>query len=340
MADYQEIPETIRTFLAATGHPWSEDLTDVAAAYSTLVREANDRLRRCGEYLGRGMRSEAVHLADCQPRLLPLVRSLQLPDPAAWARACVANKLAAPPELLVDGLDQLEAAYEAESRFAPLLARHRLLALAKAPVRDRMEVLFPLHENDPGNPVWVEGLQTLGTVRLKQIRTEAQTAYKAKDVPTLAELESELTGRTWHIDVPEDLQRGVSRAAGSLRLEQAKDELRPLLGELRAAHQAGEYDSAKEIMSRWQAIIDVRQLVLPSALQEAIRPLVAWIASEERRQAQNEKMERMREGLDQTEVMFRRSSRRHKLLVILVMALALIITVLLALFYLPQIRIG
>ena len=46
------------------------------------------------------------------------------------------------------------------------------------------------------------------------------------------------------------------------------------------------------------ARIDARQLALPTALQEAIRPIVAWVASEERRRNQAEKMERMRPALE------------------------------------------
>src|SRR6185312_12112277 len=134
MADYHEIPEAIRAFLATEGHPWSEDLTEVAQAYARLCREANERLRRCADYLRRGMRSEAVHLAECQPKLLPMADALRLPDFAAWAKACVAHGLAPPPELLTEGLPQLEAAAEIEQRLRPLADRYRVLSLAKAPV--------------------------------------------------------------------------------------------------------------------------------------------------------------------------------------------------------------
>ena len=131
MADYEEIPETIRSFLAIEGHPWSEDLTEVAQSYASLCREANSAAAAMADYLRRGMRSEAVHLAECQPKLLPMVDALQIPDFAAWAKACVANGLAPPPELLTDQLPQLEAAAEIEEGSRPLEDRYRLLSLAK-----------------------------------------------------------------------------------------------------------------------------------------------------------------------------------------------------------------
>jgi hypothetical protein len=336
MADYQEIPEAIRSFLAAKGHPWSEDLTEIATAYTGLCREANDRLRRCGEYLRRGLRSEAVHLGECQPKLLPLVAALKLPDPAAWVSACVANGLPAPPELLLDSIDQLESASEIELRLGPLLARHRLLSLAKSPVRDRIEVLGPLHEQDPGNPIWVENLRTLGTIRVKEIRTEAQGAYRTKDVRVLDRLNDELTANNWQVDVPDDLRKGVERALGSLKLEQAKDVLRPLLNELRTAHAELDLERATEVMQRWQEIIDTEKMALPTALQAAIRPLIAWVASETRRRNQEQKMQRMRPALQETERLFRSSNRRHTLLVWLIVVLALGAAGVLAYFYLPM----
>ena len=326
MAAYQEIPEAILSYLATPGHPWSEDLTDVAASYGALCREANDRLRRCADYLGRGMRSEAVQLAECQPKLLPLAESLKLPDLPAWNAACVAQGLTPAPELLIDSLDQLQAAMEIEHRLQPMLARFRLLSLAKSPIRDRMEVLVPLHEKDPGNPVWVENLRTLGAVRLKQIRTEAQSAYRGKDLQALEGLTSELTSPAWQVDIPEDLKRGVDRAAGFLRLEQAKEELRPLVNELRQAHARDDYEQAAPLMARWQEIVQSRQLELPATLQEAIRPVIAWIADEERRRNQQQKMDRMRPALQETEQLFRQANRRHRLRVALVITLALVIT--------------
>jgi hypothetical protein len=319
MADYEEIPEAIRSFLATQGHPWSEDLTDLAQSYAALCREANQRLRRCADYLRRGMRSEAVHLAECQPKLLAMADTLKIPDYPAWARACVANGLAPPPELLTDSLPQLEAAGEIEERLRPLEGRYRLLSLAKAPLRDRLEVLFPLHEKDPGNPIWIENLRALGSARFKQARVEAQAAYKSRDLPTLETLSAELVNHSGHIDVPEDLRRGIERAVGLLRLDQAKQSLRPLLAELQTAKAANDYPKAAQVLGQWQQIVDARQLELPAALQEAIRPVVAWVADEERRVAQAQKMERMRPALDDTEKLFQSERRRHLLTVTLIL---------------------
>ncbi|HEY2589168.1 MAG TPA: hypothetical protein VGI81_25720 [Tepidisphaeraceae bacterium] len=335
MADYHEIPETIRAFLATAGHPWGEDLTDVAQAYARLCREANERLRRCADYLRRGMRSEAVHLAECQPKLLPMVDALRLPDFAAWAKACVAHGLVPPPELLTDSLPQLEAAAEIEDRLRPLAERYRVLSLAKAPLRDRMEVLFPLHEKDPGNPVWVENLRTLGGARFKELRAQAQAAYKSRDLPALEGMAAEIQAQVAHMEVPDDLRRGVERAVGLVRLDHAKEELRPLLVQLQAARKANDYEQASAVLQQWQSIIESRQIALPTALQENIRPIIAWVAGEERRRSQDQKMQRMRPALNDTERLFRAARRRQILVASLVVLAVLIVAGVLVLIYAP-----
>jgi hypothetical protein len=337
MADYQEIPEAIRSFLATDGHPWSEDLSDTAQAYASLCREANERLRRCADYLRRGMRSEAVHLADCQPKLLPMADALRIPDFSAWAKACVAHGLAPPPELLADGLPQLEAAFEVEQRLRPLVERYRVLSLAQAPLRDRMEVLFPLHEKDPGNPVWVENLRTLGAARFKQLRGEAQAAYKSRDLAALESMSTEIQVQAGHLEVPEDLRHGVDRAVGLLRLDRAKEELRPLLVQLQAARKASDYDRASAVLKQWQSIVETRQIALPAALQENIRPIVAWVADEERRRSQEQKMQRMRPALDDTERFFRAERRRRALVAGLVILAVLAVAGVLVFLYAPYI---
>ncbi len=288
MVDYKEIPELIRAFLAASDSAgqrgWNDETADLAASYITLVKEANDRLRRCAEYLQRGMRSEAIHLAECQPRLLELAEALRLPDPAVWTRACMAHGLPPPPELLTDGLDKIEEAFGIERALEPLLARHRLLALAQSPVKNRQEVLRAVFEQDPENPSWDEGLRLLDVARFKELRAEAKVAFNAHDRAALERLVDELETHPPRAAVPDDLRDGLNKALNSVRLEAARKLLLPLLGELDAARAAGNYEVATELLGRWQQTVDAAKVVLPPELQQKVRPTIVWLASESHRQ--------------------------------------------------------
>ena len=168
------------------------------------------------------MRSEAVHLAECQPRLLELAEALRLPDPVVWTRACMAHGLPPPPELLTDGLDHIEEAFGIERTLEPLLARHRLLALAQSPIKNRQEVLRAVLEQDPQNPSWDEGLRLLDVARFKELRAEAKIAFRAHDRAALEKLANELEVHPPRAPLPDDLRDGLNKALNSVRLEEAR----------------------------------------------------------------------------------------------------------------------
>jgi len=46
------------------------------------------RLRHSSQYLQKGLRSEAIHLAEQAPSLLDLVAALDLPEVQDWAQIC------------------------------------------------------------------------------------------------------------------------------------------------------------------------------------------------------------------------------------------------------------
>lgn len=319
MVDYKEIPELIRAFLAAsdpTGQRgWNDETAELAESYITLVKEANDRLRRCAEYLQRGMRSEAVHLAECQPRLLELADALRLPDPVVWTRACMAHGLPPPPELLTDGLDQIEEAFGIERTLEPLLARHRLLALAQSPIKNRQEVLRAVLAQDPDNPNWDEGLRLLDVARFKELRAEAKVAFRAHDRAALERLANELEVHPPRAPLPDDLRDGLNKALNSVRLEGARKKLVPLLAELDAARAAGNYELATNLLGKWQEAVDAGKVVLPTDLQEKVRPTIVWLASENRRQGLERKLQAIQPIIETGQRDITSIARNRKLLI-------------------------
>lgn len=285
MSDHLDIRDQICQFLASPDHYWSDELTDTAVAYAALCREAGLRLRRCQEYLRRGMRSEAVHLAACQPPLPDVLRSLEIPDLPAWERASAANGVPAPPRLPAGpaaAAAELEAARAAERGLEPLLARLRVLAVAGAAITERLAVLRALAERDPGNPCWTEGLRELEPARLREMRVEAKAAFRDDDGTKLEALAAELAAGGWQVDVPGDLRDGLNEAVVKTWQRNAVAELRGLLPEMLAAYEGRSLEACEAAVRRWQELLasvpgGVR---LPAALEQQVRPAVAWAAAE------------------------------------------------------------
>jgi len=70
--------------------------------YYEACSETNRRLRKCGDLLRKGDRSEAILLAQTEPDLLDMVSVLDFPERGAWLELLKLQSLAPPPELLFE----------------------------------------------------------------------------------------------------------------------------------------------------------------------------------------------------------------------------------------------
>jgi hypothetical protein len=300
MIDYADMTEAIRAFLGSTDPRQDQAMTDLAAAYATACKEANDRLRRCIDFIRRGMRTEAVHLADLQPVLLVAVAALDLPEWAKWTQVCTAYSMKSPPRLLIEAAQELNEAYAAEQPLVPLLERHRVLALGRAPIRERLAVIQQLAAMDPATVLWEEDLKTFGAARLREIRREAAVAYRSADIDQLTRLADEVAAGTWEGGVPNDVNATLRSATVSLARRNGVESLRALLPELEAAHGAMAFDEAWSLLERWQQIAADSGLdhgggagLMPEAVQllQRVEPVRQWVAQEQQRRAAAERFE-------------------------------------------------
>ena len=291
MSDYQQIPEAIRSVLAVDGAGAEEELADLAGNYATLCRDANDRLRRCADYLRRGMRSEAVHLATCQPDLFEMTTALQTAELPGWERLCATRGFTIAPRLLSAILPDLKEALPVERTLDPLLARHRVLSLAKATVVDRLRLVRAIAARDSANPCWLTEIRELETARIGEMRIETSAAFKSRDASAVELLNAELSACTWLCEIPKDLSDGLRKALDVIRMDRAMEQVNILLAALVSAHQSQSYEACSALMSQWQELIETQHLVLPDKIQRQIRPVAAWLSAEARRRDVNQKMQ-------------------------------------------------
>ena len=170
MTKYQETVDEIRGLVAAGDHLPIQELTTRAAEYVQACRDANDRLRKCIDSLRRNLRGDAIQLAEAEPNLLDLVALLDFPELPHWKVICTTHDLGAPPELLIELATALNEAYAAEEPMENLMAHHRLMALARAPLRERLMVMRRIAELDQSSIFWEEDIQKFELARLDEIR--------------------------------------------------------------------------------------------------------------------------------------------------------------------------
>src|SRR3954468_4903305 len=172
MADSQRVIEFLRDVRQgglSNLQAGNDEVAQMATQYAALCAQTNERLRQCSVFLQQGLRTEAIHLAEQPPNLLDLVSQLDLPDPQAGAEFCQNNGLPVPPPLQFDRAAQLNEAYAQEQPLEHLLAHHRYLALARAPIRDRLLTMRKIADIDVGNTQWLKDMGEMEAARMKEL---------------------------------------------------------------------------------------------------------------------------------------------------------------------------
>jgi hypothetical protein len=295
-ADLQNISDTVNALVRDGEENASpEQVAAAAQAYAAAAREINLRLQRCDQYLARGLRAEAVQLAECPPNILHAASALRVADPPAWERLCARHGQPRPAHPRTEVLARLATAIQENHRLLPLLDQLRVLTLARAPSAQRIDLLRRLRAADAQNPIWSEQLRLLEPSWHEKLRQEAETAI-ATAVRDSSGAERQLTALLAALDAPDWTIPPDSGWLAALR--QRRDELRRTAAlaelpcdELADALEAHDYDRCTRVLARWQAVLARHpQLTLPEALQRQVRQASAWLAGETRRRTINERM--------------------------------------------------
>jgi hypothetical protein len=244
-------------------------------------------LRRCADFLREGFRGEALAYAATKPPLVNLVSDLQFRELPDWERVCTQLGLARPTRLSPETAASLIEADRQMEPLKELLAKHRYLALARAGLPARLEVLRQLIAADPQNPVWKRDADELVQARMATLRTDAMAAIRTGDAVAvdkiLAELNAGMTA------APADLKDALTQASAALRESTAIAELRALLPRVREASAAMSYDPCRKVLAQWGKIVKESRLNVPADLRAEILPMARWLdESDDQRGRQRE----------------------------------------------------
>ncbi len=246
MAEAQEVVDKLRDVLLAQDQSATPELRDLAVGYADLCRTVNDRIRRCSQLLRQNLRTEAVHLAEASPNVLDQLTILDFPGRNDWRQLCVQYGLPEAPVLDIDSAAAINDAYTAVQPIAVLLAKHRTLAMALAPLPLRLVVMREIARLDTTASFWVDDIRTFEVARLGEIRKILTSA--SVDPQLLENLQSELNSNLWSVPVPADMTRDVNARVEKFRDEESQRDMQKLLPELDAAYSAMEEDRCRALL--------------------------------------------------------------------------------------------
>jgi hypothetical protein len=285
MLDYLSIVDDLRSCVLGSDLTLNDSMRQLAADYEAACREANARLRRCEDFLQKGLRSEAVQLAEAEPPLLDVVAALDFPERDQWEVVAATYGLPRPPRLQLETAAALNRAYAEEQPLEELLRQHRRLALMRAPLCDRLAALRLVASADRGNPVWSTDLADLEKARLRQIDEGAEQAAGRRDAAAVVALQHELLQTPWTEPPSRALVLRVTASAEAMWRQYALERLDELSGHLQEAFGRRDEGRARAIREEWKGLAEQAGITPGDPIYTAVAAAFRWLARRDRQLA-------------------------------------------------------
>ena len=300
MADYHNIVEQIRTVLHSGNPGHNGRLAGLASAYADACAEAAQRLGRCHRLLQQGLRTEAIQLAESEPKLLDALAVLDFPERPEWDDMVHARDLTPAPRIPLEPARLLNEAYAEEDPLQELLRRHRRLALQRAPLRLRIAVLRQLAAQDMSNPIWAEDLRAFEQARMLEIQDEASEAVRQQDAGWLARLVAEVEQSGWSDQPPQTLLRSLRKAGAQIKGDRARASLEEVSARLDESHNARDPIRGRLARQDWDRLAPAAALAPDDPIADRARPVLAWLDEQDDRDRQNREHEQALADLART----------------------------------------
>lgn len=306
MSDLQQTVDELRFILQSDGESFlmgiepTDEFRQLLAAYAPHCKDCNRRLRKCDDALKQGLRSEALHLADASPNLMDVVAVLDFPEREQLIEICAAHALSKPEPLMVDVAGALNEAYATQEPLIALLDQHRLLALARSSLPQRLNVLRSLAELDANSPHWESDVREMERARFGEIDATCRTASAKGEVGVLKSLLGELSSSKWLETPPANLLRDLKVRSNQVIRTGARQRLEDLAPKLYEALSALDLTTARSLRDQWTEAVKAAQLPKSDELAEQVAPVLDWIDDEDRKEAQDKSYKRAIAALERS----------------------------------------
>jgi hypothetical protein len=289
MADLRRIVDELRFYLESNEAEMTESVREAEKEYADASKLANQRLRRCGEFLNRNLRAEAIQLSEAEPDLLEVVSTLDFPGREKLDEVVSLYSLPAIEPLLMDVAEALNEAYSLQEPVKKLLEKHRFLALSRAPLKQRLAVLWKLSQQDPTAGSWETDTSEMERARLREMEAEARDAVKRVDADQMNGLLDELKEGKWIEAISQSFKSGIAQSAREVTRRDARSRVDGLATKLQTALAESELGEARQLKEQWDHWQEVAELDGFDPVSMRAQPTLRWIADEDAKEAQREK---------------------------------------------------
>lgn len=253
MTDPQLLVSRLRRAVSLYDGDAPEGIDALIESHRQLLVDLHARLEHCVQLLRQGLISEAIHDAEHPSNLLLHIAAIDFAELPAWQKIIQTHRQAQLPVIPDALVVELDEAFPRAKRLENLLKRHRQLALAKMPLRDRIQVLRQLQKADAVNPVWQDDLLVLERARQKRIAVEIEQAASINDLPQLQRLWEEVNQK-WIEPMQPALISDMKLRITQLEQRALGEKLETIWASLEAAHQNKDVAAAEPLLAQWKEL--------------------------------------------------------------------------------------
>ncbi len=255
----------------------AEALGPLAEEYRLEVDKVNARLDEALELLSKGLRSEAIQLANARPNVIEWASQLDFQEFPDFVEILQFLSIPVPESINRNAVEQLQQAMIEEQPLESLMREHRRLAIGKAPLVWRLKVLRQISRQDVANPVWLEDIEQWERSRLKELPEEVRNAKKSRDLSLTAALAEELTSTAWRIQIPDQMRKEVVSAFETLKLNDQTQRAEKLVEKLNVAFSEMDETKLRSLRAGYQELEKSMISGMPNNLREMAEPALLWL---------------------------------------------------------------
>jgi hypothetical protein len=296
------IDELRGTLQSADLSKWEAPQLELIKQFMQLCRDAGRRLSQCESLLQKNLQSEALQLAQAEPDLLDLVTMLDIPEREILEQVCLSQKIATPPALNLSTAQALEQAYLKVQPLEELLKKHRLLALARAPLPKRRELLQVIARIDHENPIWEDDLKSWEAEIIKHVQEKLRSNRFLNDADEVLKYADVLNDGQWLIVPPPKLIEALENARKTAEQVKARQTFLALKDQLQEAFLTKNLAQARDLREQWRVTAMAAGLAFRDSITQHVADAFNWLdaveAAEKLREEQQNALAQLNKALE------------------------------------------
>ena len=254
---------------------------DAVLAARTLLEEAlvetNQELRRCADWIDRGLMVEAVAHAKASHDLVQRGAELQaLASRPDWIAACQSSGTLPNCPIDAPALSKLNACFaRVRGLQEPLRSMRKTFLGRQSPIA-QIEAVQRLADADPRSEHWRRLAESLEDEAMATITALAQEAIASRRLQGVEDALRQIDSRRWTAAMPQGLRERLDSMRIELRQEQADATFSRIADAVHEAAAAMDRPAMEALESQWTSLIDDDFRPSPQTLA-LVAPSFDWL---------------------------------------------------------------